>query len=297
MPGGVLVTLLGPGAGAALAPVRARLLAEGLRAETVPSGAADECVAELCVPDVAPEARLLGRLRAALAAAVPDVDVAVTPAAVRDLPRLVVLDVDSTLITGEVIEMLAAHAGREAEVAAVTEAAMRGELDFTASLHARVAELAGLPVQVLDDVRAAVVLTDGAVRLARELADRGVPVGVVSGGFAEVVEPLARDLGIPHVRANRLEAHGGRLTGRVQGPVVDPTAKETFLRELADAAGAPMAGTVAVGDGANDALMVTAAGIGVAFCAKPYLAERADVVLRHRDLTSALRLVTGPATG
>lgn len=224
----------------------------------------------------------------------PEVDVAVGPAAVRDVPRLVVLDVDSTLITGEVVEMLAARAGVGAEVARVTEAAMRGEVDFAGSLHRRVALLEGLPATVLDDVLAEVTPSPGAAAMARSLAAAGVPVGVVSGGFAEVVEPLAASLGIPHTEANRLEVAGGRLTGRVRGDVVDAAAKERFLRALAARHDVPLAGTVAVGDGANDLAMVRAAGTGVAFCAKPVLAAAADVVLARRDLTAVAHLVGAP---
>ncbi|WP_299036469.1 phosphoserine phosphatase SerB [uncultured Pseudokineococcus sp.] len=235
---------------------------------------------------------LLDDLRAVVAGAAPGPRAEVVVTDRREgLPRLVVLDVDSTLITGEVVEMLAARAGVEEEVARVTEAAMRGEVDFTGSLHRRVALLEGLPVAVLDEVRAEVVPSPGAAAMARSLADAGVPVGVVSGGFAEVVEPLAASLGIPAARANRLEAVGGRLTGRVLGDVVDAPAKEVFLRELAERHDVPLEGTVAVGDGANDLAMVRAAGTGVAFCAKPVLEAAADVVLRRRDLTAVAHLV------
>ena len=238
-------------------------------------------------------ARLVAELRASAARRppAPGVDLVVVPAALGLLPRLVVLDVDSTLITGEVVEMLAARAGVEAEVARVTEAAMRGEVDFTESLHRRVALLGGLPAAVLDEVLEEVVPSPGAAAMAGALADAGVPVGVVSGGFAEVVEPLTGSLGVPHARANRLEVSGGRLTGRVLGDVVDADAKADFLRELAARHDVPLAGAVAVGDGANDLAMVRAAGTGVAFCAKPVLVEAADVVLRRRDLTAVAHLV------
>ncbi|MEJ5867845.1 phosphoserine phosphatase SerB [Pseudokineococcus sp. 5B2Z-1] len=231
------------------------------------------------------------RARAREEAPGPTNDLVVVPAELDVLPRLVVLDVDSTLITGEVVEMLAACAGVEDEVARVTEAAMRGEVDFAESLHRRVALLEGLPVGVLDDVLAEVVPSPGAAVMASALAGAGVPVGVVSGGFLEVVEPLAAALGIPHARANVLEAEAGRLTGRVRGDVVDAAAKERFLHELAQRHGVPTAGTVAVGDGANDLDAVRAAGTGVAFCARPVLAAAADVVLRHRDLTAVAHLV------
>ncbi len=220
------------------------------------------------------------------------VDVAVSPAGLaRHGRRLVVLDVDSTLIQDEVIELLAEHAGRAAEVSAVTERAMAGELDFAASLRERVAALAGLDVAVLDQVRAAVRLTPGAEVLCRVLRQLGFTLGVVSGGFTEVVAPLATSLGITHVRANALEVAGGRLTGRTTGPVVDRAAKADALREFAAAEGLPMSRTVAVGDGANDLDMLAAAGLGIAFNAKPVVRERADTALSAPYLDSVLHLL------
>ena len=220
------------------------------------------------------------------------VDVAVSPAGLaRHGRRLVVLDVDSTLIQDEVIELLAAHAGREREVAAVTERAMRGELDFTESLHERVAALAGLDAAVLEDVRAAVRLTPGAQTLCDVLHRLGFTLALVSGGFTEVVQPLADSLGIAHVRANGLEVVDGRLTGRVSGPVVDRAAKAVALREFAAAEGLPMSRTVAVGDGANDLDMLAAAGLGIAFNAKPLVREQAQASLTSPYLDSVLYLL------
>ncbi|OYN99448.1 phosphoserine phosphatase SerB [Enemella evansiae] len=199
-----------------------------------------------------------------------------------DAPLLVVMDVDSTLITAEVIELLAAHVGREAEVAAVTERAMRGELDFAQSLHQRVAVLEGLPTSVFAEVRAAVRPTPGVPELIRTLTAADCPVGVVSGGFAEIVEPLAADLGITYTHANRLEVADGRLTGRVAGAVVDRAEKARRLRAYAETAGIPLERTVAVGDGANDLDLLALARLGIAFNAKPAVRAAADASLTER---------------
>ena len=202
--------------------------------------------------------------------------------------RLVVLDVDSTLITAEVVELLADRAGSRAAVTAVTERAMRGEIDFATSLHDRVATLVGLPASVCDDVLAEVELSPGAAELLEALAAVGWPVCLVSGGFAEIVEPLAARLGIVHTRANRLEVRDGRLTGRVAGPVVDRAAKAVALREFAALEGVPLDRTVAVGDGANDLDMLAAAGIGIAYNAKPRVRAAADVALDGDRLDGVL---------
>jgi phosphoserine phosphatase len=192
------------------------------------------------------------------------------------------MDVDSTLITAEVIELLAARARSEQLVAAITERAMRGELDFAASLHERVATLAGLPTSVFADVLAEVRLTPGARELVAEVQGRGWSVGLVSGGFIEVVGPLAEPLGITLLRANTLEVVDDRLTGRVSGAVVDRAAKAVALREYAASAGVALEDTVAIGDGANDLDMLAAAGFGIAFNAKPVVAEQADAVVNDR---------------
>ena len=212
--------------------------------------------------------------------------------ALADLgPGLLVMDVDSTLIEQEVIELLAEHAGARAQVAEITARAMRGELGFAASLRERVAALAGVPRRVLTQVRDEVRLTPGARDLIDSLHARGCRVGVVSGGFEEVVAPMARRLGIDHVAANRLEVSGGVLTGRVLGRVVDREEKVRRLRTWAEGDGVPMERTVAVGDGANDLGMITTAGLGVAFCAKPIVVERADAAVHVRDLTAVLDLL------
>ncbi|GMA84943.1 phosphoserine phosphatase [Angustibacter aerolatus] len=190
--------------------------------------------------------------------------------------------------------LLAAHAGREAEVAAVTERAMRGELDFAQSLHERVAALAGLDVAVLDDVRAAVRLTPGARTLVRTLKRLGFTVALVSGGFLEVVQPLADLLHVDHAHANRLEVRDGRLTGRVLGDVVDRAGKAAALRRFAEAEGLPLSRTVAIGDGANDLDMLDAAGLGIAFNAKPVVREQADASVTVPFLDAVLYLLGIP---
>lgn len=206
----------------------------------------------------------------------------------RRAKRLIVFDVDSTLIQGEVIEMLAAHAGAEAAVAEVTEAAMRGELDFAESLHRRVATLEGLPADVLDEVAEQIELTAGARTTLRTLRRLGYYCGIVSGGFRQVIEPLAHELMMDFVAANELEIVDGKLTGRVIGDVVDRPGKAKALRNFAQQVGVPMEQTVAVGDGANDIDMLTAAGLGVAFNAKPALREVADASLSHPYLDTVL---------
>jgi phosphoserine phosphatase len=209
----------------------------------------------------------------------------------RRAKRLIVFDVDSTLIQQEVIEMLAARAGTLDAVAAITDAAMRGELDFAESLHQRVGTLAGLPAEVLDEVAEAVELTPGARTTIRTLRRLGYHVGVVSGGFRQVIEPLAHELMLDFVAANELEVVDGKLTGRVVGQIVDRAGKAKALRDFAHQVGVPMAQTVAVGDGANDIDMLAAAGLGVAFNAKPALREVADASLSHPYLDTVLFLL------
>ena len=205
--------------------------------------------------------------------------------------RLIVMDVDSTLIQDEVIDLLAERAGCAAEVAKVTEAAMRGELDFTASLRERVALLAGLDARVLDDVRAGLRLTAGARTLIGTLGGLGYKSGIVSGGFIQVIGPLATELGIGYVAANELEIAGGKLTGQLRGPVIDRAGKAEALRRFAADAGVPLSQTVAVGDGANDLDMIAAAGLGVAFNAKPVVRDAADTSLSVPYLDAILYLL------
>jgi len=204
---------------------------------------------------------------------------------------LVVLDVDSTLIEDEVIELLAAEAGSGAKVAEITFRAMNGELDFEASLRERVATLAGLPVSVFDTVGARVTVTRGVPELIAGVHAAGGLVGVVSGGFHEVVDPIAERLGLDLWRANRLEVVGGTLTGDVVPPVIDARAKADTLREWADDAGVGLNRTVAVGDGANDLPMMAICGLAVGFDAKAPVRDLADVLLDERDLGMLLPLI------
>jgi phosphoserine phosphatase len=231
--------------------------------------------------------------RAVAAHRVDGVDTAIVPATLRNAGRkFLIMDVDSTLIQQEVIELLAAYAGKREEVTAVTEAAMRGELDFAQSLHARVAVLAGLPADVVDSVRAEVRLSDGAADLVAAFRAAGHVVAVVSGGFNQILRPIAEGLGLDYWIANELEIADGALTGKVIGDVIDRAAKESYLREWAAKEGIPMEHTIAVGDGANDLDMLGAAGIGIAFNAKPAVRAAADAAVNLPYL-DAVRHIAG----
>ena len=205
--------------------------------------------------------------------------------------RLIVMDVDSTLIQDEVIDLLAARAGCADEVAKLTTAAMRGELDFAASLRERVGLLAGLDAGVLDEVRGELRLTAGARTLIGTLGGLGYKFGIVSGGFVQVIAPLAAELGIGYVAANELEIVAGQITGRLCGPVIDRAAKADALRRFAADAGVPLSQTVAVGDGANDLDMIAAAGLGIAFNAKQVVRDAADTSLSVPYLDAILYLL------
>jgi len=204
---------------------------------------------------------------------------------------LVVLDVDSTLIEDEVIELIAEHAGVRDRVAEVTERAMRGELDFAASLRERVALLEGLPTTVLDDVRSRVRVTRGVRELVDGVHAAGGMIAVVSGGFHEVLDPLASTLALDRWRANRLETDAGRLTGRVDGPVVDAAGKASALAEWGREFEVPRSRTIAIGDGANDLAMMAAAGLSIAFDAKPAVRAAADLAIDRRDLAPVLAVL------
>lgn len=221
-------------------------------------------------------------------------DVVIVPQPLSDSSvQLAVCDVDSTFIEQEVIELLAEYAGVRDEVAAITEAAMRGELDFEESLRARVATLKGLPATVLDEVAQRVILTPGAQAFVRGVHAAGGRMALVSGGFDRIVEQVAAPLGIDYVEANELEMAGGALTGRVRGAVVDRARKAQVLTELVERWDLDPQRTLAVGDGANDIDMVDAAGCGVAFCAKAALVDVADANVTVRRLDAVLAAVSG----
>ncbi len=209
----------------------------------------------------------------------------------RRAMRLVVMDVDSTLLQDEVIDLLAARAGRTGEVGALTEAAMRGELDFAEALRQRVKLLAGLDVAVIGEVLGQLRLAPGARTLIRTLKRLGYRCGVVSGGFTQFTGWLTTELGLDFAAANTLEIAEGKLTGRVVGPIIDRAGKEQALRAFAAQAGVPLAQTVAVGDGANDLDMISAAGLGIAYNAKPAVRSAADTSLSVPHLDAILYLL------
>lgn len=287
------IVLLGrPITAAAFGVVAREVAAIGVNIDMI-RGVSDYPVTGLELRVSVPPGRV-GDVQAALTRVAADqsIDVALEDFSLgRRAKRLIVFDVDSTLIQGEVIEMLAARAGAQEQVAAITEAAMRGDLDFAASLHQRVATLAGLPAEVLDEVAEDVQLTPGARTTLRTLRRLGFLCGVVSGGFRQVIAPLADELKLDFVAANELEVADGKLTGRVVGPIIDRAGKAAALREFACQVGVPMEQTVAVGDGANDIDMLAAAGLGVAFNAKPALREVADASLNYPYLDTVLFLL------
>ena len=206
-------------------------------------------------------------------------------------PFLIVLDVDSTLIENEVIELLADAAGAGVSVAEITARAMNGEVDFEESLRARVATLAGLPESVFGEVGRLVRITPGVSAMIAGVRAAGGRVAVVSGGFHEIIDPVAAQLGLDYWRANRLEVVDGVLTGRLVGPIIDAEAKADTLREWAADFGVPLACTVAVGDGANDLPMMAITGLAVGFDAKAPVRDEADVLMDVRDLSQLLPLL------
>lgn len=201
---------------------------------------------------------------------------------------LIVFDVDSTLIEDEAIELLAKQAGSFEQVTEITQRAMRGEIDFAQSLVERVATLGGLPESVLEETSRLLRPTKGAKELISEIHERSGAAAAVSGGFLQLLDPLRQELGLDYVQANLLEVVSGKLTGKVSGQIVDRAGKASYLRKLAQELEVPIERTIAVGDGANDIDLVRAAGLGVAFCAKPKLVEAADLVLNERDLAQLI---------
>ena len=244
---------------------------------------------DLAISGVEPE--ILRSLLAAEAAK-QGVDIAVQPAnLLRRSLRLIVMDVDSTLIQGEVIEMIAAHAGCEAEVAEITARAMAGELDFEESLRSRVALLKGVPAEAIDQVYEAITLAPGARTLVRILRRLGYRFAIVSGGFSQITDRLAADLGIHYSRANELEIVDGVLTGRIVGDVVDRAGKARALREFAADIGVSEGATIAIGDGANDLDMLNAAGLGIAYNAKAVVRDAADASVNVPYLDTIMYLL------
>lgn len=235
-----------------------------------------------------------GKLRSDLAQVGTEnaIDIAISPGGLmRWAKKLVVMDVDSTLIQQEVIELLGAKAGKGAEIIAITESAMRGELDFAESLRDRVALLSGLPESVLTQVQSEITLTPGARTLIRTLHKLGHHVALVSGGFEPVIAPLMSELGIEHMRANNLEIVDGKLTGKLIGPIIDRAGKAQALREFAAMHSIDLEQTIAIGDGANDLDMITLAGMGIAFNAKPAVKAAADSSVSAPYLDSVLYLL------
>jgi phosphoserine phosphatase len=220
------------------------------------------------------------------------IDLAVEPSSrAREAKRLVLLDMDSTLIQQEVIDLIAKHAGKLEEVSKITESAMAGELDFSQALSDRVSLLTGLDQSVIDLVRKEITLTNGAKKLIETLHKQGHKVGVVSGGFLDVIEPILKDLKIDFYRANKLEIVNGKLTGKTEGEVIDRVAKLNSLQEFAKIEGVKLSQTVAIGDGANDLDMIEAAGLGIAFNAKPKVAAAAATTISTSDLSTVLLLM------
>ena len=235
-----------------------------------------------------------GKLRSELARVGNEnsIDIAISPGGLmRWAKKLIVMDVDSTLIQQEVIELLGAKAGKGPEIAAITESAMRGELDFAESLRARVSLLAGLPESVITEVQSEITLTPGARTLIRTLHKLGHHVALVSGGFEPVVSPIMKELGIAHMRANNLEVVSGKLTGNLVGPIIDRAGKAEALRDFAALHSIELAQTIAIGDGANDLDMIALAGMGIAFNAKPAVKAAADSSVSAPYLDSVLYLL------
>jgi phosphoserine phosphatase len=285
------VTVIGaPLKAAAMAAVAGRIADSGANIDRIERMARYPVTAiDLHVSGTDPD-----RLRALLSAeaAAQGVDIAVQSAnLLRRAMRLIVMDVDSTLIQGEVIELLAAHSGHGAEVAEVTDRAMRGELDFEEALRARVSLLAGIASTALDQVYDELVLAPGARTLVRTLRRLGYRFALVSGGFNQITDRLAADLGIHYARSNQLEIVDGTITGRIVGPVVDRAGKADALRYFADQVGVPLESVIAIGDGANDLDMLGIAGLGIAYNARQLVQDAADTTVNVPYLDAIIYLL------
>jgi phosphoserine phosphatase len=285
------VTVIGmPLRASAMAAVAGRIADSGANIDRIERMARYPVTAiDLHVSGTDPEAL---RTMLAAEAARQGIDVAVQPAnLMRRGMRLIVMDVDSTLIQGEVIEMLASHTDQKAEVERLTEAAMRGELDFEEALRSRVALLEGVDASALDEAYDAIQLAPGARTLVRTLRRLGYRFAIVSGGFNQITDRLADELGIHYSHANELEIVDGKLTGRIIGGVVDRAGKAAALRRFADDVGVPLGSVIAIGDGANDLDMLNAAGLGIAFNARDVVRDAADTSVNVPYLDAIMYLL------
>ncbi|HVH75026.1 MAG TPA: phosphoserine phosphatase SerB [Stellaceae bacterium] len=280
----ILTLIGGDGAAPALSRIAARLAAE-FAVEPLWLGAGEACEFSL---DLGDRAAVEAQARALIGRA--PIDLVLQPRAAERKKRLLVADLESTIIENEMLDELAGFLGLRAKVSAITRRAMNGEIDFLGALEARVALLAGMEERVLEEARARVRLMPGARTLVATMRAAGAVTALVSGGFAVFAEPVAAELGVDHVVANRLEIAGGRVAGRVLPPIVTGEVKRATLFELAARHSIALPQTLAVGDGANDLPMLAAAGLGVAFRAKPAVAAAARARIEHADLTALLYL-------
>jgi len=275
-----------------LAAVASQIAKLGVNISAIKRTAIDPLISielELSIPNNSLKA-VQGAL--ALVAIENKIDLAVEPGGLqRKSKRIVMLDMDSTLIEQEVINLLGQAAGKSSEIEAITDKAMAGDLDFKTALIERVSLLKGLDHNILSQVRDQISLTKGAKKLVDELHQQGHKVGVVSGGFIEVIEPILKSLEIDFYRANKLKIQDGVLTGEIDGPLIDSHAKRMALEEFADQEQVQLEQTVAIGDGANDLEMIKAAGLGIAFNAKPKVAAAADTTISNQDLSTVLLLM------
>jgi phosphoserine phosphatase len=289
-----VITAIGPTLGAPhLHALASTLAAEGANIEKI-GRLSENTLASVEIHAMLPAARDSEALKRTLLAVATNAgfDVSLQRESLyRRSKRLVVLDMDSTLIRIEVIDELARAAGVGPEVARITERAMQGEMDYDESLRQRVALLKGLDVAVLDRIAADLPLTDGAETLVRVLKRLGYKIAVISGGFSRAAEALKRRLGVDYAYSNNLEVQGGKLTGRVVGAIVNAQRKAELLETIAQAEGVLLDQVIAVGDGANDALMLERAGLGIAFHAKPKLREAADTSISASGLDAILYLL------